>query len=252
MTSNKAFKRRWGLLILAVLASSTVQAKTILISDIDDTLKMSHVNSSVDRLEEAMKVSNPFYLMPELLQAISAEKIFYVSNAPQSIMGNAHRRFLAHNKFPAGEVHLRPSVWSPKDKKPVLRKIIDAEAPSKVILFGDNAEQDPEFYQDIEKEYPGIQFVTFIRWAYDPEVASKFGENQIPFVAAGEVALQLNQMNLFKDELVLNLVHLGAIDLKLPAWLNCKYHLPRLPTKEVWKPWTDKLYIAIYQRCNLQ
>lgn len=233
-----------------LLAAPFALTKTIIISDIDDTLKMTHVNSSVDRIDEALKIDNVFYLMPDLLRQAKADKVFYVSNAPQSVMGNAHRRFLAHNQFPEGEVHLRPGIWSPKDKKPVLREIINRELPSIVILLGDNAEQDPEFYAQIQTEYPGIRFITFIRWAYAPSTASSIKSGQIPFVSAGEIALHLDQRKLFNSDQVLGLVILSATNLSLPAWLNCIGHVPILPVREGMQEWTNKLRTAVNDRCN--
>lgn len=238
-------------LLLISLFPIVASAQTILISDIDDTLKMSHVNSAVDRYDEAMKVNNPFFQMPELLRSLAVDKkVFYVSNAPQSVMGAAHRRFLAHNQFPSGEVHLREGIWADRDKKPVLRKILEQERPFTVILLGDNAEQDPEFYSDLRAEFPWIQFKIFIRWVYDPATASKFYPGQVPFVAPGEVALELNREGLLSDGLTLDLLQAGAEDLKLPAWANCVGHQPTIEVKESWRLWAEKLSTSIQTRCN--
>lgn len=232
--------------LILIVGSSPALAATILISDIDDTIKMTHVNSS-DKYREGLRTDNPFHLMSDLYRSIPA-KFFYVSNAPESLAGGAHRGLLKQNNFPAGEVSLRDGIFSKADKLPRLRKILNQEKPSRVVLLGDDAEADPETYRQIVSEFPWIKFLTFIRYNYDPDGKQR-NPGQIYFVAAGEIAIRLYQEGLMPADQVESLVQASAMDLRLPTWTYCKGHAPKFQVPLEWRIWTDKMSDAILVRC---
>lgn len=230
------------------LVSQSVIARTLVISDIDDTIKTTHVNSW-EKYANAPLTDNPFPYMSDLYRSIQADFV-YVTNAPESMMEESHSVFLALNHFPKGELYMRPGVFSEKDKFPTLEKIIREKQPSVVILFGDNGEKDPIVYKLIQEAFPEIQFHTFIRWAYDPYQESRFWEYQIPFVTAGEVALHLYQWGLVPQDSVMGLVQAGALKLGLPDWVDCRGHRPQFDVSQEWQQLTWEMEKAIQERCR--
>jgi hypothetical protein len=225
--------------------SLLAQVPTLVISDIDDTIKMTHVNSS-EKYSEGLRTDNPFHLMSELYQSMDA-RFYYVSNAPESLAGGAHRGLLSKNKFPVGQVYLRDGIFTKPDKLPILRKILLKEKPSFVVLIGDDGEADGETYAKIESEFSGIRFLTFIRRNYN--LPGKIKPNQIPFVAAGELSIYLYRVGLIKEEKVPALIQASAMDLRLPVWTYCKGHAPKFQVPLEWRIWTDKMSDAILVRC---
>ncbi len=189
----------YGFLAVLILGLGQAQAKTVLISDIDDSIKNSHVLSTTDALFNAGKTQNLVLGMNALYQAVShAEsdmKFYYVTNAPKSFMQKNHRNFLARNEFPPGSLRLRESLFQSDFKVTEIRKILKAEKPEFAILVGDNGEKDVYVYEQIVKEFPNTSFLTYIRIAYsgwsDDEEGVAIRPGQTGFVSALDLMLQL-------------------------------------------------------------
>lgn len=237
------------LVLILVLLGHPGLAKTLVISDIDDTIKTSHVNSWVAKYAHAHRTDNPFLYMSDLYNSIQGDFV-YITNAPASVMKGAHTQFLIRNQFPKGELYMRPGIFSEKDKFPTLEKVIREKKPSVVILFGDNGEKDPIAYKLIQEAFPEIQFYVFIRWVYDPDRESRFWDDQIPFVTAGEVALHLYQLGLIPADSVMGLVQAGAMKLGLPHWVDCQGHRPVFDVSKDWQEQTRQMEQVIQERCR--
>lgn len=182
--------------------SASVFSKTLVISDIDDTIKISHVLSSSKRLIYALKTDRAFKGMSELYSAIKASnkevRFVYLSNAPQNLMLFSHEKFLKQNYFPEGNIILRKNISDKTFKLKVLRELLRTESPQKVIFFGDNAESDIDFYAQVSKEFPNVTFSTFIRTLYKQQSNPKkvilpLQDGQEPFVTALDLAYELHQ-----------------------------------------------------------
>jgi hypothetical protein len=182
-------------------AFAPAQAKTILISDIDDTIKNSHVLDKSDALFNAGKTANLVLGMNAVYRAVKAQdaslKFFYVSNAPKAIMESRHRRFLSLNKFPAGSLRLRDSLFQNDFKITEIRKILKMDRPDTVILSGDNGEKDIFVYAQMKKEYPQIRFLTYIHLAYSRlnqiDRGAVMAPGQVGFVTSLDLILQLRK-----------------------------------------------------------
>lgn len=178
---------------LAIIFSlfSQVFAKTIVISDIDDTLKMAHVKAVGGALSRAFMTKITFAGMPDLLNEIAKQKkvesFYYLSNAPEFVMKRSHTKFISVNKYPMGKIILR-STESKEDHKIInIKKIIETEKPDEVIFFGDNGERDSSIYREAMDLYPEIKFNTFIHYVYPNAIEA----NQTAFVTALEPLLAL-------------------------------------------------------------
>lgn len=177
--------------LLSIFFTLNLWAKGIVISDIDDTLKMSHVLSKTGMATRAFMTSITFKGMPELFQEIAKskgiEQFHYVSNAPKKIMQKSHSKFLSENNYPMGQLYLRENESSETNKLKVIREILEKEQPALVILFGDNGEIDSEVYAQIESEFPSIKFQIFIHYVYGNHVE----ENQLGHATALEPLIEL-------------------------------------------------------------
>lgn len=153
---------------LLVLSFNSVSAKTLVISDIDDTIKMTGVlNSKKAVAFNGLFIKRAFAGMSKLYQQFDKDgkDIYYVSGSPEIISCRVEN-FLEENHFP--QIHnliLRESlsVDTYKYKVEGIRKILNELKPDKVILVGDDTQHDPEVYRDIDKEFPGIVESIYIR-----------------------------------------------------------------------------------------
>lgn len=200
--------------------------KILLVSDIDDTIKVSHILSRFGKYARALDITTPFRGMAPLFQLIQNEnpfstQIVYLSNAPKELVGVpaasvSHQLFLVNNRFPEGELILREDITDPNHKIRTLRRLIEAEMPDVLILIGDNAEKDVDVYHEVTREYAYLtqmQVVTFIHQVYSaknnffiPDAFEEIGRlpyaEQVGFVTPVEISLKLNELGLLKSESV--------------------------------------------------
>lgn len=150
------------------LSFNAVSARTLVISDIDDTIKMTGVLNSKHLVAfNGIFVKRAFAGMSKLYQQFDQDgkDIYYVSGSPEIIACRVES-FLDENHFPQiSNLILRESlsVDTYKYKVEGIRKILDQLRPDKVILVGDDTQHDPEVYRDIDKEYPGLVESIYIR-----------------------------------------------------------------------------------------
>ncbi|MCH2535683.1 MAG: DUF2183 domain-containing protein [Bdellovibrionales bacterium] len=227
--------------LLATLFATSVFAKTILISDIDDTIKIAHINDFMGKIEQAFDL-DMFWGMNTLYNYLNdqvVEDIYYVTNAPDWLMREQHKEFLKAHKFPAGQIFFR-SGSAEIHKMQSIQQIINESKPKKVILIGDDAEDDIDIYSKISKNNSGLKFYTFIKTNYSQK---KLKNEQVGFVTPVGILIDLNN----KKELYNSIYTEKTIDqvvsilegnsspmwddddqkiLLFPAWVNCQKWKP--------------------------
>lgn len=220
-------------------------AGRVVISDLDDTLKVSHVLSKWESVRNGLSGTTAFAGMPELLRSLERPYEFpdfiYLSNAPAFLMWEQHKLFLAQNRFPDGSLRLRDSVLNSSFKLQALREILTPVPDGdEVLLIGDNGESDPAVYAQIVREFPRIRFLTLIHQIYttregDGEVGSKLEGDQLGFVTAIDAGLLLLERGWLREEHFLILKEFvqhflseapGDASLFLPTWVRCEEYNP--------------------------
>lgn len=137
----------------------------MVVSDIDDTIKITEVNDTKKMLENTFL--NPYVPvegMPALYRAWETEgaDFIYLSASPWQLY-EPLTGFLAAENFPAGIMEMKifdlPSGVKTifdnpeKVKIPALKKLMKSFPDRKFILIGDSGEQDPEIYGKIAADY---------------------------------------------------------------------------------------------------
>ena len=137
------------------------------ISDIDDTIKISQVAHRSQLLQNTFL--NPFVTVPGMAQLYSSwakEGIafHYVSSSPWQLFRPLHD-LLMSNGFPKGSFHLRsyrfgdPTVLKlflarKRNKYNVIKSIFRMFPNRRFILIGDSGEKDPEIYGKVARKFP--------------------------------------------------------------------------------------------------
>lgn len=241
--------------LLSLFASFSLWGQSILVSDVDDTIKVSYVLDKDSTVANLPMLKNSFIGMPELYHAIAnleqVKTVKYLSNAPKRVIGKVHTRFLKANNFPEGDLVAR-SFWDlrsgNKHKISSIRSFISKYKPKEMILIGDNGEADPIVYATITNEYKQIPALTYIRQAYSSagwnnNYSTPLEKGQIPFSTSIDIALDLYERNVLSVETVSDLVQsiapriIGESDGKergrpmaFPEWYDCRdFTLPELP-----------------------
>jgi len=147
------------------------------VSDIDDTIKDSHV---LDRQELLLNTFvRPFKVaqgMREFYQAlVGAHKgiaFHYVSGSPHQLYPVLDN-FLREQDFPKGSMHLRQvkiteelfrkGSSSERHKHAAIRALLQQYPQRQFVLIGDSGEADPEIYADVARDYPEQVRAIYIR-----------------------------------------------------------------------------------------
>lgn len=239
--------KKW-MLTLAFMASYSLSssARVLLVSDLDDTLKISHVQATLDAAENTIDVGNNFLGMNELYRDLKPKDgmiYAYVSNAPASLMQTIHEFFLNYNEYPEGKAYLRDSLFTTNHKVTVIPKLIRYYQPSMVILIGDNGEQDAYIYSQVQLMFPKIPVYAFIHQVYSVRNPSETGTvlrvNQKGFATSVDLAYELRQLGVlsetayqqFKQKIIPKILrepeNLMSGEVAFPMWMDCRdYHSP--------------------------
>ena len=153
------------------------------ISDIDDTVKVSEVTD-----KRALLVNSflkPFAAVPGMAEAYgrwaAGGAVFhYVSSSPWQFYPEL-ADFMAAAGLPAGSFHLRAFRFrdesffnlfasSEETKPPQIEALLAAFPGRDFILVGDSGEKDPEIYGEIARKHPGRIAAIYIR-RVTPEAA---------------------------------------------------------------------------------
>ena len=146
------------------------------ISDIDDTVKISQVTDKLALLENSFL--RPFAAAPgmaELYQGLARRgaAFHYVSSSPWQLYPSL-ADFQAAAGLPGGSIHLRSFRFkdetflnlfksSQDTKPPVIEALLAAWPARGFVLIGDSGEADPEIYAAIARSHPGQVRAILIR-----------------------------------------------------------------------------------------
>jgi hypothetical protein len=188
------------------LADSTRSQRAhdvIVISDVDDTIRISQIlgpNTVIAYTTTAL----PFTGTPDLYRTLSAEgaQFAYVSAIPKA-MGGLTNSFLRKNHFPEGPLYARGKQERASHKETVIKKIIKDNPGKKVILVGDNGEvkSDSETYARLQNDPevgPAIDSVYIHEIFYRPK-KGPLPDGQLPFLTAADFAVKLNQRGFISE-----------------------------------------------------
>ncbi|MGE5085212.1 MAG: phosphatase domain-containing protein [Bacillota bacterium] len=265
-----------GMIFLCLLFALVAKAETdtVLISDIDDTLKVQYVLDLPEAAKYAIDDRTRFMGMNALYQALAQDnpemKFYYVSKAPEWLMGRTHRSFLAKGHFPKGDYYPRTEYPADTHKLQTISKIIDSEKPLNVILVGDNGEADSKVYDQLERKYinSGIRFFQYIRDVYNSPIFG--GKGSLPrgtqklFVTPIEIALELEFQGLIQHDTTEGLINeltprivaeaeyprVGTI--AFPYFVKCQNFVWYWDQSILVYPILQDLKAKIYKRCQLQ
>lgn len=155
------------------------------ISDIDDTIKISHVTDKQRLvrstfLEEFQAVSGMADLYARWAKAGAV--FHYVSASPWQLYPELET-FRERETYPPGSYHMKSVrvkdstvaelLASPLEyKPPILRSLLERYPRQRFVLVGDSGEQDPEVYGGLARDFPEQVRWILIRRVDDKDAAS--------------------------------------------------------------------------------
>lgn len=151
------------------------------VSDYDDTIKISNSNETVDSVRRSMFSREVFYGAREYFHLVEAQGVrwWVLSGAPKMAMSSVRKTLAKHSMHPS-EIVLRkypngPDVFEHKVK--VLRNFLYRAAGEQLVLIGDDQQKDPEAYLQIAREFPGRVLAIYIHRVQNRPVESRPGDS---------------------------------------------------------------------------
>ena len=140
----------------------------LLLSDLDDTIKISHTQSKLVTVYRGLFRSSAFagmaQLYGEILLCNPGSEFCVVSSSPPQIKKKIEF-FLNKNGFPNARITLRDWIRQGsivKYKLGVILKIVET-SPHPVLLIGDDTEHDPEVFAHVAKRHPDKVAARYLR-----------------------------------------------------------------------------------------
>ncbi len=155
------------MLILFISLATFASANT-LVTDIDDTIKMTDVPDLGFTVIHGLFGAPAFAGMSVLYQAMASQgDLVALSGSPQFIAGKV-KRFLKNYGFEASQVLLKPSLFdNTSDHKVGWLKKLAQERQGGFILIGDDTEKDPESFERFRKTHADRITAMYIRIIVD-------------------------------------------------------------------------------------
>jgi phosphatidate phosphatase APP1 len=172
-----------------LLISLNSFSKTVIISDVDDTIRTTFTMGNYFELATAFAKGGIYKNLRNIFKDIgqSEDTDYYYVSATYDLLYN-QQKWLKKKGFPKGEAIYR-SIRSGKTykfKKYTIEKILKKYSEKErgeiqFLFFGDNSSHDEDVYIDILKENPNLKASVFIRdvathatyWRNDMEIIKK-------------------------------------------------------------------------------
>ncbi len=190
-------------LVVSLLFSFSAHAKTLVVTDIDDTLRVTNrvYAPYAEQLQNILNLNLPFSGTKVLMDVFHEKKakIYYLTAGIEPIT-ELSEAFLEYNRYPQSYRFLHKEVWQDTEdfKVSEILRLIKKEKPDTVILIGDNGEKDPAAYARVQAVYPQVQ--VYMHYLYKYGTSVPVPETQVAYVTTAEIAAHLEHQGLFMPE----------------------------------------------------
>jgi hypothetical protein len=162
-------------IILFLTLSFHVQASISIVSDLDDTIKITNSGEEIDGAINALFTSKVFTGMVDFFSAADyyANDLHVLSASPQ-VLRPKITNLLNKKKINFKSLILKNSLQgeSKFDYKVKAIKNILAQSSDDLILIGDDVGQDPEAYGEIQRLYPDRILAIYIHVIKNRSIAA--------------------------------------------------------------------------------
>ncbi len=164
-------------LLLALISLPSFASITV-ISDLDDTIKITDAGHVAHASYNGIFTERIFTGMPEFLEATRSfsDSLHVVSAGPKILIQSRARDLLNdyHIKFEG--LHFRKIPGKEGKLAFKVRTILEimAKNPGEVILMGDDVDLDPEVYTEIVKQHPERVLAVYIHTVKNRKIPGDF------------------------------------------------------------------------------
>ncbi len=165
------------ILLFTLLFSFNSFAGVTVISDLDDTIKITNAGDTGSAAWNGLFSDKVFTGIPEFLRATKgfSDSLFVVSAGPKLIKSRVLSLLRKHNIEHDG-VYLRTIPGKEGKLEFKVRTVLEImeKTPNDVILMGDDVDLDPEVYTEILKQHPTRVLGVYIHNVKDRSIPEAF------------------------------------------------------------------------------
>ena len=185
-------------ILIFTYSSLVISSDVIIISDMDDTIKQTNVDSTIRGGINAFFTRKVFPGMPTLLRDLESETqgLYILSNSPVIFRPNM-KALLRKFGIEAVELstrRLRGDSDKFKYKYNFIKKKLQ-ETAARLILIGDDVGEDPEVYEQVSKDFPGRVLSIYVHNVNNRDIPT--GQRRyISFLDIAIMEYEQNRLNL--------------------------------------------------------
>ncbi|MGE3609952.1 MAG: phosphatase domain-containing protein [Bacteriovoracaceae bacterium] len=222
------------ILTLFVIVSFNSFAGITIVSDLDDTIKITNSGKEVDATINAFFTKYVFVLIPEFFKAASdySNELHVVSASPFILKNKVDETFKKHQINVDSLVLRNPFDGQSKlEFKVGVIKAMMEKTSDDFIFLGDDVGQDPEVYAELNRHFPSRVLATYIHVIK----GRKLPEKSTPYWTSYDLYLReyiAGRMPRSQVEAAAEKM-LTDLDMKLviPGFANC----PKTPAVWLWQ-----------------
>jgi hypothetical protein len=247
--------------------------QTLVIVNIEDTLKLAHVRNFWDSLNYTSDHRKRFLGMSTALSQLAINnrgyQFVYLTQSPELVAGKTELEFLAKFNFPLGELKTYNSELESTTRFDVLKQIVSSRPKvTRVIMLSHNGGSDPALFHELALAFKEVAFFPYIHVVYSTtsfsEVGSVLYPEQTGFVTAVELMVDWQRHGLVDYtrtvEIAQSLIPKildekldtsGVYEYALPSFMNCDDFQWRWPVDGDYQYLTP-LRDHLVARCHMQ
>ena len=181
--------KNYILSLLVLLSLNSVFAGITIVSDLDDTIKITNSGTQVDRAINALFTKHVFTGIPEFYQGAKfyADELHIVSASPTLLRGlilaDLKKKNIEINSLTLKNLSSRETKLEYKVK--AIQQLIENSSDD-FVMIGDDVGQDPEVYDALLKHYPNRVLATYIHVI----TGRKIPESSVPYYTTFDLFLR--------------------------------------------------------------
>ena len=152
-------------ILLFTLLTQASWAQIHLVSDLDDTIKITNVGDLSDSIRNGLFSKRAFDGVQVAVKEMRTyiDSFTVVSASPKQLTPRI-RKFLSHHKITPDYLYTR-NIFRESDttkyKTRIIEELLSAKE-GKLILMGDDTEHDPDIFEDIKTRFPDRILAVYI------------------------------------------------------------------------------------------
>lgn len=182
-------------------SAAVARESMLVIANVEDTLKISHVQNFWDSLNYDTNNRKRYMGMIEALNVFAnsnpSARFVYLTRGTELVAGKVEREFLLNKKFPRGEFKDFNKGPSSATRLADLRKLIQQSGAKKVIVLTHNGASDPVVFNTLAGEFKDVTFYQYIHVVYSTSAVTEIGTelfpNQTGYVTSVELLVDWQQ-----------------------------------------------------------